>query len=187
MIIDVIDMGDEYIASTVPNALDSACANSTRLNIYGMCNGVGEMLSAVQGVASAGSIDALRIWSHGMPGVQMVSGGQGYKGASKDYVAITIDNFTQLSPLTSLFSSSARVELRGCYVAAGGVGKALVLDLASMWNVQVYGSEVLQGDSDWIPPVLCASPSGQISTSTGPQIVDGNQLDENGNPALNSQ
>jgi hypothetical protein len=175
MIIDVIDATDPEIASGVPALLSGLNVNSTQLTFNSMCNGVGQLLVNVQGVANAGDIDVLRIWAHGMPGAQMVSGGQGYPGARNDYVAITADTYTVLAPLAPLFSPSGWAELRGCEVGAGQAGGALLLDLASMWNVPVYGGEEDQYSEDWSGPVVCAMPSGAISTqTTGPSIADSN-------------
>jgi hypothetical protein len=172
MIIDIIDTTDPELAS-VSDLLNAAGANSTQLTFNAMCNGTGQMVTDVQGVANAGDIEALRIWAHGMPGVQMVSGGQGYPGARQDYVAITTDNFTQLAPLAPLFSSSGHAELRGCQVGSGGMGKALLLDLASMWCVPVYGGDTDQYGVEWYDNVVCAYPNGNVLVGAeGPPVAE---------------
>ena len=79
MIIDVIDATDPEIASGVPALLSGLNVNSTQLTFNSMCNGVGQLLVNVQGVANAGDIDVLRIWAHGMPGAQM--GANSFAGA----------------------------------------------------------------------------------------------------------
>ncbi|MGA2795189.1 MAG: DUF4347 domain-containing protein [Roseiarcus sp.] len=178
MVIDCIDMTDSALGASRIAALNAACVASTQLQFYGMSNGVTQMVSAVVNAASAGAVDALRIWGHGGPGSQNVSSGASGDSTDQDFAGVSVTNFGQtagvLQQLTPLFSASGRAELRGCSVGADGAGRALLLDLASLWNINVYGGDVIQIGGDWSPPVTCAAPSGALSTTSGPALVDGN-------------
>jgi len=133
-----------------------------------MSNGLAQMVSSVQDAATI-AIQALRIWGHGGPGQQNVTGGAA-GSAPRDFAGITADNFTQLQSLVPLFDPSGWIELRGCSVGAGGAGAALLLDLASLFNISVYGANIEQSGTDWEGPVTCASPSGALSTCAGPDV-----------------
>jgi hypothetical protein len=177
MYIDCIDMADGLGANRI-QWLQYLCANSTQLQFYGMSNGVGQMVTSVQSAAAGTPIDALRIWGHGYPGGQIVSGGADGSSVDLNFAGISLSNFDQtsgvLAQLTSLFSANGRAELRGCSVGADGAGRALLLDLASLWGVPVYGADVVQTTGQWNPPVTCAMPGGGLSTTSGPPVVDGN-------------
>jgi hypothetical protein len=178
MVIDCIDMTDPAVGADVIAALNAASVASTQIQFYGMSNGVAQMVSSVANAASAGAIDALRIWGHGGPGSQNVTGGADGASTDQDFAGVSGANFSQtagvLKQLTPLFSSSGRAELRGCSVGAGLDGNVLLLDLAALWNVPVYGGDVDQSGGDWSPPVSCAAPGGALSTTSGPALVDGN-------------
>ena len=168
MNIDVIDMTDPNVGNDVTACLNNLGVVSTQLPLYGMSNGLAQMVSSVQGAATS-AIQALRIWGHGGPGQQNITGGRA-GSAPQDFAGLTADNFTQLQPLVPLFDPGGWVELRGCSVGAGAAGAALLLDLASLFNVSVYGANIEQSGSDWEGPVTCASPSGALSTCAGPDV-----------------
>ncbi len=178
MVIDCIDMTDAGLGASRIAGLNAACVASTQIQFYGESNGVTQMVSSVLSAASAGTLDALRIWGHGYPGGQNVTGGADGDTADQDFAGMSGANFNQtvgvLQQLKPLFSASGRAELRGCSVGAGADGNVLLLDLASLWNVPVYGGDVVQFSADWTPPVTCASPSGACSTTSGPPLVEGN-------------
>ena len=176
MIINVIDMDD----STTRAAANSIGAwndrvltqqgTSTIIRMYGMSNGVGEMVSRVCEVAAQGTIEVFRIWGHASGGDQNVSA---ESGGSAHWAGISTSNFAdlegELGRLTDLFAVGARAELRGCSVAAGSEGERLLTMLAGLWGVPVYGGAVTQrtAHSDWIPPVHCAQPNGAMLSTTG--------------------
>ena len=176
MYIDVIDMTDSNLGNSRIQGLNNLSVASTQLQFYGMSNGVQQMVSSVQSALGGNSIDALRIWGHGGPGLQNVTAGASGSSANSDFSGITTDNFTQLGlqQLAPLFGSGAWVELRGCSVGAGGAGNALLLDLASLLGVPIYAGEVTQWTVDWSPPVTVGYPSGGIACAQGP-LLNGNQ------------
>jgi hypothetical protein len=168
MFIDVIDMTDANLGNSRAAGLSNLGVVSTQLPLYGMSNGLAQMVSAVQGAATS-PIQALRIWGHGGPGSQNVSAGAS-GDADQDFAGITADNFPQLKPLAPLFDHGGWVELRGCSVGAFPDGAVLLLDLASLLNVFVYGAELVQTSVAWSGPVACATPSGALSSCVGPDV-----------------
>jgi hypothetical protein len=176
MYIDCIDMTDPNVGNDVIQGLNSLSVASTQLQFYGQSNGVAQMVSSVQSALAGATIDVLRIWSHGGSGYQYVSGDGASEQQGDNFACITTDNFTQLGlqKLAPLFSSGAWVELRGCNVGSGGAGHALLLDLASIFGVPVYGGVFQQAGVDWNPPVVCGYPSGAMATTAGP-VLNGNQ------------
>lgn len=173
MFIDCIDMADGLGSNRI-QWLDYLKATSTRLQFYGMSNGVAALVTAVQGIASPRSIDALRIWGHAYPGGQLVSGGTDGSAVDMHFSGISAANFVQvrafLVPLAPLFNSQGRAELRGCSVGSGSTGESLLVFLASTWGVPVYGGTVVQTTGKWAQPVVCADPSGGLSSSMGVEV-----------------
>jgi len=137
MNIDVIDMTDPNVGNDVTSCLNSLGVVSTQLPLYGMSNGLAQMVSSVQQAATS-AIQALRIWGHGGPGAQTVTGGA-TGTAAQDFAGLNEDNFGQLQPLAPLFDPS---------VGAGAAGAALILDLAALFNVSVYSATTTQSGSD---------------------------------------
>jgi hypothetical protein len=172
MYIDCIDMTDSNLGNNRIQGLNAAKVDSTQLQFYGMSNGVAQMVTSVQNALSGGKIDVLRIWGHGGPGIQNVSGGTSGDAAANDFAGVTVDNLNQsgLDQLASLFASGGWMELRGCSVGADDAGQALLLGIANLVGVPVYGGEVTQWTVDWSPPVTCATPPGGFSTTDGPKL-----------------
>jgi hypothetical protein len=172
MYIDCIDMTDSNLGNNRIQWLNYLCVASTQLQFYGMSNGVQQMVNGVTNAASGSTIDVLRIWGHGGPGGQNVTAGASGTSGNQDFAGITVDNFNQLGleQLASRFSSGGSLELRGCNVAADGSGNALLLDLASLLCVPVYGGILVQDSGLWTPPVTCAYPSGGLATTAGPPV-----------------
>jgi hypothetical protein len=179
MIINVIDM-DDSTTRPAANSIGAwndrvltAQATSTIIHMYGMSNGVAEMVKQVVAAASHGSIEVFRIWGHASGGSQNVSS---ESGGAAHWAGISVGNFESLRPelakLTHLFAAGARAELRGCSVASGNAGERLLQLLATLWGVPVYGGSVTQrtAHSDWIPPVYCAEPNGSMSSSAGVSV-----------------
>lgn len=176
MIINVIDMDDSTTrpaANSIGAWNDRVLTNqggSTIIRMYGMSNGVAEMVRRVCEIAAPNSIDVLRIWGHASPGDQNVSS---ESGGSIHWSGISVSNFSniqaELDRITTLFAVNARAELRGCSVAGSNSGEQLLTLLAGLWRVPVYGGSVTQrtAHSDWIPPVYCAQPNGSMMSTTG--------------------
>lgn len=176
MIINVIDMDDSTTRqpgdsiAVWNNRILTAQGNSTIIRIYGMSNGVAEMVKQVCNAANDNSIDVFRIWGHGSNGNQNVAS---ESGGAVHWSGISVSNFSsisgELARIRSLFKSGARAELRGCSVAGGTDGERLLQLLAALWNVPVYGRALDQrtAHSDWVPPVVCSEPNGSLSSSAG--------------------
>lgn len=168
MIIDVIDMEDPAVGRDVSSRL--AGLGTTMVMLYGMCNGVGQMVGDVTRAAGRlNSINALRIWSHGGPGLQNVSAGAAV--ANVHWAGISNSNINSLEPtlksLRPYFAPRARVELRGCDVGLGNAGQRLLIKLAEIFGVEVHAGIVTQYGIGWIGPVHVALPNGTMYCSTG--------------------
>jgi hypothetical protein len=176
MIIEVIDMDDSTTGPASAsiglwNARTRPGAGRTILKLYGMSNGVGQMVSEIRQVARAGSISVLRIWGHGYPGGQGVSGGHSGTSFRDDFAGMTVDNFEgirgTLGTLRPLFVPGGRVELRGCDVAQGN-GDQLLVKLAKLWGVRVQGGTVVQhAGSNWDGQPVEAGPDGGLRSVIG--------------------
>jgi len=167
MIVDVIDMEDPELGRDRRAQLDRLGARSLQLVMYGMCNGVGQMVQDVASRVPAGRLQVLRIWSHGRAGGQTISGGHGgeaYRVAH--WTGISIANLGALTPTLSrlkpLFAPRARVELRGCEVASGSDGQSLLLGLARIWGVPVLAGTATQYRAEWDGTVAQATPTGAL-------------------------
>ena len=138
----------------------------------GMSNGVGQMVSDVKGVAGDGSVNVLRIWSHGAAGGQGVSTMSGVVPRGQR-AGLSLDNLGQverdLALLAPLFERGGRVELRGCNVAVGDDGTRLLKALARLWQVDVYAATQNQpiGPIDWTGPVQKVTPGGTVFRTSG--------------------
>lgn len=167
MIVEVIDMDDS--TTGLPqnsiglwNAAHRPQDGRVIVKLYGMSNGVEEMVTQIEQRVQSGRIDLLRVWGHGYPGGQGVSGGHDGTAFQNDFAGMTVTNFSgiqhSLSRLTALFTPNAKVELRGCTVAQGAGSRLLTL-LAQLWGVPVQGGAVTQhASSNWDPPVYEADP-----------------------------
>jgi hypothetical protein len=167
--IDVIDNEDPVVGTDVNSELDGRGVNSTRVQMYGMCNGVGQMITDITQVAPVAGIGALRIWSHGGPGGQNVSAGQAdmdvhWAGISVANIEQIRDTLTRLAPY---FSPNGWAELRGCNVAADADGEALLQRLAAIWGVPVQAGILAQSGIDWVGPVHQSDPAGNMSCTAG--------------------
>ncbi len=172
MVIDVIDMEDAALGAHRAQGLDSRGVSSTRITMYGMCNGVGQMISDIRQRARVGGVDVLRIWSHGRPGGQTVSGGHaGEEGRVLHWTGISVANIGAMRPelerLRPYFAPGARVELRGCNVAGDADGERLLQQLAQIWGVRVQAGTLTQTSVDWVGPVYESTADGAMSCTTG--------------------
>lgn len=75
MYFDVVDMADSNLGNNRIQGLNNLCVQSTRLQFYGMSNGVAQMVSDIKNALGGGQIDALRIWGNGGPGLKNVTAG----------------------------------------------------------------------------------------------------------------
>ncbi len=171
MIIDVLDMEDPVLGKNRQQWLNYLGASSVKINMYGMSNGVGQMISDIKQRASIGRLERLRIWSHGAPGMQNVSAGASGSGAVH-WASLSVSNIAQvretLAQLRPYFSPHhAHVELRGCNVAQGAQGEQLLVELARIWGVPVQAGTVVQTTGRWAGTVVQAEPNGALSCTTG--------------------
>ena len=176
MIIDVIDMEDPALGRDRKAQLERLGASSHKLEMYGMSNGVGQMIREIAKLVSPGRLQVLRIWSHGRAGGQTISGGHGgepYRLAH--WTGISIANLgaltPTLSPLKALFAAGGRAELRGCEVADGPDGEHLLVGLARIWGVPVLAGLATQYRAEWDGTVVQASPTGGL-TCVSPTTID---------------
>lgn len=172
MNIDVIDMEDPVLGKDRQKQLNDRGVNSTKIIMYGMSNGVGQMITDISQVASMGGVNVLRIWSHGRSGGQTISGGHaGEEGRVQNWTGISVGNLDavrgELIRLNDYFAPDARVELRGCNVAADSDGDALLQGLAGIWGVIVQGGILTQYHIDWDGPVHQSDPYGGLTCTAG--------------------
>ena len=173
MIIDVIDGSDPKLAENIPKWIKFRKSNSTIIVLPPMSNGVAEMVNQIQMKAQPASLYILRIWGHGRPGMIGVSGGPDesfthFSGLSLSNIMLQKDVLESLNPL---FSTSGRVELRGCNVGENDDGQAFVTILAEIWQVNISAGRILQSagttENLWSPPVLTVMPNGASLMSQG--------------------
>ncbi len=165
-------MEDPVLGKDRQSQLDARGVDSTRIIMYGMSNGVGQMIMDISQLAAVGDVDVLRIWSHGRAGGQTISGGHaGEAGRVQNWTGISVANLgamsDELGQLNPYFSPSARVELRGCNVAADSQGEALLQGLAGIWGVTVQGGILTQYHIDWDGPVHQSDAQGNLSCTAG--------------------
>ena len=167
MNIDVIDMEDPQLGADRQGQLDRLGANSVRMVVYGMCNGVAQVITNITQVAPIRNLTALRIWSHGRSGGQTFTGGHGgeeyrvahWTGISTANIEAMRDTLAQLTPY---FAPLGRAELRGCEVASGNDGERLLLRLAQIWRVPVLAGSATQYRAEWDGTVVKATPEGGL-------------------------
>jgi hypothetical protein len=142
--------------------------------MYGMSNGVAQVISEIANRAPAGGVDVLRIWSHGRAGGQTFTGGHGgeaYRVAH--WTGISVANIEAMAPtlaeLAPLMAPNGRVELRGCEVANGNEGTQLLVRLAEIWGVPVLAGSATQYRAEWDGTVVMARPDGSLmcTSATG--------------------
>jgi hypothetical protein len=167
MIIDVIEMEDSQLGKDREGQLNRLGAKSLRMMMYGMSNGVAQVISEITSRAPLGAVNVLRIWSHGRGGGQTFTGGHGgeaYRIAH--WTGISVANIEALAPtlseLSPYLSPHGRVELRGCEVASGADGEQLLLRLAAIWQVPVLAGSATQCRAEWDGTVVEATPSGAL-------------------------
>ena len=167
MIIDVIDMEDPVLGRDREGQLVHLGAKSVRLVMYGMSNGVAQVMTEIAQRVPVRRLNVLRIWSHGRPGGQTFTGGHGgeeYRLAH--WTGISVANVgamqATLERLKPYFAVNGRAELRGCEVAQGLAGEQLLLQLAKIWQVPVLGGSATQYRAEWDGTVVQANPDGGL-------------------------
>lgn len=174
LVIDVIDMEDATLGGNRQQWLSYLGASSSRIEMYGMSNGVGQMVTDIIRALGPSSLDRLRIWGHGWSGGQIVSAGGSANAAVQHWAGLTVQNLVAMRPtllrLSPYFSSHAHVELRGCSVGQGASGERLLEGLASIWGVPVQAGTVVQSTGRWAGTVVQATPSGALTCETATPV-----------------
>ncbi len=172
MIVDVVDCGDPIVGFYVRKGLREQGVSSTVLEMYAMSDGVGQMVFDLLGAVRPGQLDLLRIWAHGGPGRIGISNGwagghlvgphlSGLSSESLDSVR------SRLARLRPLFARGARVELRGCAVAANDAGGRLLSGLSGIWGICVQAGAVNQrAGREWLPPVYQSLAGGPLQSAS---------------------
>jgi hypothetical protein len=137
MMIDVIDMVDGAGKYQKQDLIKLGYKHFIELPL--MSNGLLEMKNRIVQIAGAHSINVLRVWGHGGPGIQNVSLGARYPSQTGNGLSsITYNNLHNLTELGPYFALNARVELRGCSVA-NDQGR-MMSALATLWQVRVQAT-----------------------------------------------
>ena len=116
-----------------------------RLQVASLAEAVQKILDLVK--ASGGRpIAILRFYGHGEAGNQHV--GDGGFGGRIQWDGRELHGRRNLLKLQGKFEGNAWIELRGCDVADGDLGKGLLHAVADLLQVDVMGGEGLQNDYD---------------------------------------
>jgi hypothetical protein len=136
------------------------------IELYGMSNGVTQMVKKIIEEAGDSMIDKLVIWGHGGPGSQGVSRGT-ESDRNADWAGIDIENLIDrtsdgeevkrqkklmrdtLRLLWDVLDYSGVVELHGCSVGSTPAGQVFLMALANIWEVPVRAGSVTQYGPNW--------------------------------------
>jgi hypothetical protein len=152
-VITSVDLGDPKLQDDV----DQFRRNfDDPILLGGMCNGLAQMVLAVQSRAQPGQVAALRFDGHGNLGEWLtVSVGdvvdlrEGDRAARQEYAAIAQEiysyisatNFDRVSgmirPLSAIFAPFGFAEHLGCTLGARPQTRAMLGKLASLWGVPI--------------------------------------------------
>ena len=174
MKIDVVDM-DDLVLGTHRRSLAQS-SGSTVIEMYGMCNGISQMVTEIIRVASLRSIEVLRIWGHGWSGGQLIAAGANAQVGVDHGSALWANNMARyasdLARLNRYFAAGARVELKGCQVGSGKAGEDFVVALAKVIGVTVQAAVDVQGGmwvsgQHWNGPIIQSDSSGALSCVQG--------------------
>ena len=172
MKIDVVDMDDPVLGTHRRNLAQSS--GSEVIEMYGMCNGISQMVLEIQRIAGVRSIEVLRIWGHGWSGGQLIAAGGAAQVGVDHGSALWQHNLERFGPqlksLRSLFAPGAHVELKGCQVASGEAGEQFLLGLARLFNVPVMAGVQTQGGAwtpgqHWNGDLVIANPQGGLASA----------------------
>jgi hypothetical protein len=221
MEINVVDCGDPYIGLKVPQVLEGLGQVVLKMHpgdgmVAKMIDDV------IKQAGSPGNLTVLRLYSHGNEGgINITSGDWVREAKDRDgtdvYVrctpslkdkscvpltqdaqgsSISMKSLEKLKPtlqrLTPYFAPGARVELQGCIIAQGDLGKSFMVELAKLWGVTVQAStkELPLGSVQFSGSVFAAMPDGSIKEVTATEIPKLNAtkpLPAGLNPATNGR
>jgi hypothetical protein len=163
-VVDVSDQGGLYWKESLKGY------NTVTIAIGGMSNSIEKMVDLVlKETDGKPVVRCLAFWGHGLDvddkpvGIHLIAGGwraDANRGSFSKANVLTMN--TSLVRLKPCFASGARVELRGCGVAATNEGIEVMKMLASRWGVRVHGAEKAQHTMSWLPPLVEVAPSGDV-------------------------
>ncbi|MBW6500059.1 MAG: peptidoglycan-binding protein [Bacteroidales bacterium] len=157
-IIDSVDVTEDWMGNT-ENRLDPFNRVGANPIVVGaMCNGLAEAIRQIRSRAgNPSSLVLLRFHGHGGPGKQGISFGRrviedrnGYRIfiSPDELSSIESTNLEKIEPelrkLRSIFGVYTCVELHGCKVALGKIGRDFIKRLAEIWNVPVSAGTISQ-------------------------------------------
>jgi len=171
--IDVVDMYDPGLGTHRRNLVLGS--GSVLIELYGMSNGIGQMVTEIMRVAVTSMIVVLRIWGHGWAGGQLIASGKEAQMGVDHGSALWNENLARFEPelrrLRHYFRKGSHVELKGCRVASGAKGERLLISLARALQVDVIaatdvqgGKEVWRAGRHWDGPLVQASPNGALAS-----------------------
>jgi hypothetical protein len=164
-VVDVVDMTDGLLAADVMHDLERE-NGSKIIQVPAILGGLKYMVEQILRRTTYHEINVLRIWGHGMNGVQNIAAAQSdggwITGGSLDIHHFELSAALMASLHPKFYSSKSRIELRGCRVARGADGRALMIRLARTVGVRVMAAWEDQAGTDWIDDVYQAEPDGSF-------------------------
>lgn len=187
--VHVFDMADSNLGSDRRQRVQrSGNANGITpviVELYGMSNGIPQMVSSIRQRVASGQMRLLAIWGHGWSGGQLIAAGGNAQEGVDEGSAMWGHNLETYRPslqqLRPLFTANGRVELRGCQVASGEAGENFMIALARIVNKPVYAATDIQGgqaglswnpDQLWNGPLVVAYPDGSLACSQYTSLAD---------------
>jgi hypothetical protein len=163
-VVDVVDTTDTRLSEEVLSEIKSKEPGTKIVLIPPVLNAVDYMCRQILTRTTDREINVLRIWGHGHNGLQNVAAGDS-DGGWRTNGSIDISHFEQSeSPLATLrprfYSRKSRIEMRGCCVAGGTAGPAMMLKVARTVGVRVMAGWDFQCSMNWINTVYQADPDG---------------------------
>jgi hypothetical protein len=153
-VVSSVDMGDPALSSDV-KALKAS--GDEPIELGGMCNGLGQLISAVNARAVGKSIVALRLDGHGNLGRWLtVSVGDVVDMSKKDYRETAKEYYSYIDPkhfstvasllhqLTPRFAPFGFAEHHGCSLGKRPETRRMLAKLADLWRVPVSVGITLQ-------------------------------------------
>jgi hypothetical protein len=188
-VITSVDLGDPKLQADV----DQFRRNfDDPILLGGMCNGLAQMVLAVQSRARPGRVAALRLDGHGNLGEWLtVSVGdvvdlrEGNRAARREYAAIAQEIYSYVSatnfdkvngmiqPLSVIFAPFGFAEHLGCTLGARPQTRAMLGKLASLWGVPFrvgIQTQPIGSVMDISGPAFTAFPHGHNLTSWSRQF-----------------
>jgi len=188
-VITSVDLGDPQLQDDV----DQFRRNfDDPILLGGMCNGLAQMVLAVQSRARPGRVAALRLDGHGNLGEWLtVSVGdvvdlrEGNRAARQEYAAIALEIYSYISaknfdkvngmiqPLSAIFAPFGFAEHLGCTLGARPQTRAMLGKLANLWGVPIrvgIQKQPIGSVMDIHGPAFTAFPRGHHLTSWSRQF-----------------